>query len=64
MRSKHPTRIAIPAAAVLAGALWALWPTSDAALPEPSLRQFTAFQGDEVHPAFSPDGGQVAFTNW
>ena len=62
MRSKHRTRMAIPAAAVLAGALWALWPTSDAALPEPSLRQFTAFQGDEVHPAFSPDGGQVAFT--
>ena len=62
MRSKHLARMAIPAAAVLAGALWASWPTPDAALPEPSLRQFTAFQGDEVHPAFSPDGGQVAFT--
>ena len=62
MRSKHRARMAIPAAAVLAGGLWALWPTSEAALPEPSLRQLTAFQGDEVHPVFSPDGGQVAFT--
>ena len=61
-RSNHRARMAIPAAAVLAGGLWALWPTSDAALPEPSLRQFTAFQGDEVHPGFSPDGGQVVFT--
>jgi Tol biopolymer transport system component len=62
VRSKYLAGLAIPAAVALAGALWASWPAPDVSLPEPSLRQFTAFQGDEVHPAFSPDGGQVAFT--
>ena len=61
-RSKRWTRLAVSAAAVLAGALWMLWPRADAERPEPSLRQFTAFPGDEVHPSFSPDGGQIAFT--
>jgi eukaryotic-like serine/threonine-protein kinase len=59
--SKRSMRIAVPALAMLAGVIWALWPASDGALPEPSLGPLTAFHGDEGYPAFSPDGIQVAF---
>ena len=57
----RPARIAVPAIAVLAGAIWALWPAPKPALTEPSLGPLTAFHGDEAYPTFSPDGGQVAF---
>jgi Tol biopolymer transport system component len=57
-------RLGIAAAAgvaVLAGTLWALWPTREAPLAGPSISKLTAFSGDESFPALSPDGRQVAF---
>jgi DNA-binding winged helix-turn-helix (wHTH) protein len=51
------------AAGVLAVAgAGALLTRDRAALPSPRLVPLTTFPGTEAHPAFSPDGKQVAFT--
>ena len=60
-RRQKPVGIAATTVAVLAGTMWAIWPAPEAPLPAQSISKLTSFPGDEAFPAFSPDGGQVAF---
>jgi Tol biopolymer transport system component/DNA-binding winged helix-turn-helix (wHTH) protein len=50
------------AVAVLAAAAAGLWSTRSRFVPSPQkVVQLTAYSGSESHPAFSPDGKQIAF---
>jgi eukaryotic-like serine/threonine-protein kinase len=60
-RRQKPLGIAATTVAVLAGAMWAIWPAPEAPLPAQSISKLTSFPGDEAFPAFSHDGSQVAF---
>lgn len=57
------SRLGWVAACLLAIAAAGLWLARDrGALPLPRLIHLTTSAGNELHPAFSPDGKQVAFT--
>jgi serine/threonine protein kinase len=55
---------ALTASAVLIAGLtaWRLWPQPEAEAPPPRVMPFTALNGNEGEPTFSPDGEQVAFS--
>ena len=46
---------------VLGGTFWYWRSTAPAALPPPASGPFTSYPGQEIDPALSPDGNQVAF---
>ena len=60
-RKQKMLAIAATAVTVIAGVLWATWPSLESPLPTQLISKLTSFPGDEAFPALSPDGSQVAF---